>query len=91
MLHESPTDCASLGVLEWSYVVPEKPFFKNRVWFGVNPSPPQFGESPDFFVDFFCETFPYFVSYYFPVGSRRGVGHRSSQALGLLKLVDSIC
>ena len=30
--------------------------FKNRVWFGVTP--PWFGESPDFLLDIFCETFP---------------------------------
>ena len=43
-----------LGVLEWSYVAPEKPFFfKNRVCFGVTPPPPRFGKSPHFLHDFF--------------------------------------
>ena len=50
-----------LGVQEWSYVVPGKHFFSSsKMQFGSGwpPPPPRFGESPDFFVFFFCETFP---------------------------------
>ena len=47
-----------LVVLEWSYVVPEKTFFKNRVWFGVT-APPGLANHHTFPHLFFFETFPY--------------------------------
>ena len=50
-----PSEKHVLGVLEWSYVVPEKKLFKIRVWSGVTPSP--VWPKAKFSVDF-LDTFP---------------------------------
>ena len=54
-MHSRPSVKHVLGVLEWSYVVPEKKLFfiKIKNWFGLTP--PRFGIRPDLLFDFFLQ------------------------------------
>ena len=44
-----------LGVLEWSYVIPEKTFFSSKIEFGSGCPPPPLAKHQTFYVIYFVK------------------------------------